>query len=49
MLCWLSARAGQANPLVQLIPFALVLAIFYFIILLPMKSGRRRCRSSSAR
>ena len=27
------SAAGQANPLVQLIPFALVLAIFYFVIL----------------
>jgi preprotein translocase subunit YajC len=39
----LSASAGQAaNPLVQLIPFALVLAIFYFIILLPMKKRQKK-------
>lgn len=38
----LSASPGQANPLVQLIPFALVLAIFYFIILLPMKRRQKK-------
>ena len=37
----LSASSGQGNPLVQLIPFALVLAIFYFIILLPMKKRQK--------
>lgn len=31
-----------ANPLIQLIPFALVLAIFYFIILLPMKRRQKK-------
>jgi preprotein translocase subunit YajC len=39
----LSSSSGQgANPLVQLIPFALVLAIFYFIILLPMKKRQKK-------
>jgi preprotein translocase subunit YajC len=39
----LSASSGQApNALVQLIPFALVLAIFYFIILLPMKKRQKK-------
>jgi preprotein translocase subunit YajC len=39
----LSASSGQAaSPLVQLIPFALVLAIFYFIILLPMKKRQKK-------
>ena len=39
----LSAPPGQAgNPLVQLIPFALVLAIFYFVILLPMKKRQKK-------
>jgi preprotein translocase subunit YajC len=33
---------GAASPLVQLIPFALVLAIFYFIILLPMKRRQKK-------
>ncbi|MGE3274673.1 MAG: preprotein translocase subunit YajC [Vicinamibacterales bacterium] len=30
------------NPLVQLIPFALVLAIFYFVILLPMRRRQKK-------
>ena len=33
-----------ANPLVQLLPFALVLGIFYFIILLPMKRKQKKVR-----
>jgi preprotein translocase subunit YajC len=32
----------QVSPLVQLIPFALVLAIFYFVILLPMKNRQKK-------
>jgi preprotein translocase subunit YajC len=31
-----------ANPLISLIPFALVLAIFYFVILLPMKKKQKK-------
>ncbi|MFA5911417.1 MAG: preprotein translocase subunit YajC [Vicinamibacterales bacterium] len=30
------------SPLIQLIPFALVLAIFYFVILLPMKKKQKK-------
>jgi len=30
------------SPLVQLIPFALVLGIFYFVILLPMKRRQKK-------
>jgi preprotein translocase subunit YajC len=33
---------SQVSPWVQLVPFALVLAIFYFIILLPMRRRQRR-------
>jgi preprotein translocase subunit YajC len=32
----------QVSPLVQLIPFALVLAIFYFVILMPMKRRQKK-------
>jgi preprotein translocase subunit YajC len=43
MLIALAASAdGQVSPLVQLIPFALVLAIFYFVILLPMKKRQKK-------
>ena len=38
----LSSVPGQAGPLVQLIPFALVLAIFYFVIMLPMKRRQKK-------
>ena len=39
----MGAPAGQGvNPLVQLIPIALVFAIFYFIILLPMKRKQQK-------
>ncbi|MEW6320727.1 MAG: preprotein translocase subunit YajC [Acidobacteriota bacterium] len=33
---------SAASPLVQLIPFVLVLAIFYFVILLPMKRRQKK-------
>ena len=39
----LSASSGQAaTSITQLIPFALVLGIFYFIILLPMKKKQKK-------
>ena len=34
--------AGDTSPWVQLIPFALVLAIFYFLILLPMQRKQKK-------
>jgi preprotein translocase subunit YajC len=37
------SAAGQAvNPLIQILPFAAVLAIFYFIIMLPMKKRQKK-------
>ena len=43
MLLALASPPNQAgNPLVQLIPFALVLAIFYFVILLPMRRRQKK-------
>jgi preprotein translocase subunit YajC len=33
---------GTVSPWVQLIPFALVLGIFYFIILLPMRRRQKK-------
>ncbi|MDE3153935.1 MAG: preprotein translocase subunit YajC [Acidobacteriota bacterium] len=36
-----SADSG-GSPLLQLLPFVLVLAIFYFIILLPMKRKQKK-------
>jgi preprotein translocase subunit YajC len=36
---------GGPSPWVQLMPFALVLAIFYFVILLPMKRRQQKVQS----
>jgi len=39
----MAAPSDQAmSPWVQLVPFALVLAIFYFVILLPMKRRQKK-------
>jgi preprotein translocase subunit YajC len=38
----LAATPEGGSPWVQLIPFALVLGIFYFIILLPMKRKQQK-------
>ena len=38
----LAATPEGGSPWMQLIPFALVLAIFYFIILLPMKRKQQK-------
>ena len=42
LLLALGASAGQVSPLIQLIPFALVLAIFYFVILLPTRNKQKK-------
>ena len=42
MLLALGSSPGQVNPLIQLIPFALVLAIFYFVILLPTRNRQKK-------
>ena len=36
------ASPGQASAIAQIIPFALILAIFYFLILLPMKRRQKK-------
>ena len=33
---------GQASSLLQLLPFAVILGIFYFLILLPMKRRQKK-------
>jgi preprotein translocase subunit YajC len=33
---------GSPNPLLQFIPFLLILGIFYFVILLPMKKRQKK-------
>ena len=42
LLALAASPDSQVSPLVQLIPFALVLAIFYFVILLPMKRRQKK-------
>jgi len=43
MLLAFGASPGQQiSPLIQLIPFALVLAIFYFVILLPTRNKQKK-------
>jgi preprotein translocase subunit YajC len=34
--------SGQAGSLMQFLPFAMILAIFYFLILLPMKRRQKK-------
>lgn len=42
----MAAPADQAvSPWVQLLPFALVLGIFYFVILLPMKRRQKKVQA----
>ena len=41
----LGATPESGSPWFQLIPFALVLAIFYFIILLPMKRKQQKIQA----
>jgi len=38
----MGATAEGASPLVQVIPFVLILAIFYFVILLPGKKKQQK-------
>lgn len=38
----LSASPGQVSPLIQLLPIAAVLAIFYFVILLPVRRQKKK-------
>ncbi len=42
LLALASSPGQQVSPLIQLIPFALVLAIFYFVILLPMQKKQKK-------
>jgi preprotein translocase subunit YajC len=36
------AGAGQPGTFIQFLPFAMILAIFYFLILLPMKRRQKK-------
>jgi preprotein translocase subunit YajC len=39
------AQGGSPSPWLQFVPFILVLAIFYFIILLPMKKRQQKVQA----
>jgi len=41
----MAATPEGGSPWLQLIPFAMVLAIFYFIILLPMKRKQQKVQA----
>ena len=38
-------QGGTASPWLQFVPFIFVLAIFYFIVLLPMKKRQQKVQS----
>lgn len=40
-----ASSPGQPSALVQLLPFAIILAIFYVLILLPMKRRQRKIQA----
>jgi preprotein translocase subunit YajC len=42
MLAMAAPAAPGANPWIQLLPFAAILAIFYFVILMPMKRRQKK-------
>lgn len=37
-----AASPGQPSMLIQFVPFAIIIAIFYFLILLPMKRRQKK-------
>ncbi len=39
------APGGTANPWLQLIPFALILGIFYFVMVLPMRKRQQKVQA----
>ena len=45
VLAMASPPNQAASPWVQLVPFAIVLAIFYFVILLPMKKRQQKVQA----
>src|SRR5688572_17202562 len=40
-----AASSGQSSGLLQFLPFALILGIFYFLILLPMKRRQKKIQA----
>ena len=44
-LLFAAAGSGQPSGLIQFVPFAIILAIFYFLILLPMKRRQKKIQA----
>ena len=45
LLAMAAPTQGSSSPWLQFVPFVLVLAIFYFIILLPMKKKQQKVQA----
>ena len=42
LLAMATPQGGSPNPWLQLIPFALILGIFYFVMILPMRKRQQK-------
>jgi preprotein translocase subunit YajC len=45
LLAMASPQQGGPNPWLQLIPFALILGIFYFVMVLPMRKRQQKVQA----
>ncbi len=45
LLAMAAPQQGAPNPWLQLIPFALILGIFYFVMVLPMRKRQQKVQS----
>ena len=45
LVLFAAAGSGQPSGLIQFVPFAIILAIFYFLILLPMKRRQKKIQA----
>jgi preprotein translocase subunit YajC len=45
LLAMATPQQGGANPWLQLIPFALILGIFYFVMVLPMRKRQQKVQA----
>jgi preprotein translocase subunit YajC len=45
LLAMASPQQGTPNPWLQLIPFALILGIFYFVMVLPMRKRQQKVQA----
>jgi preprotein translocase subunit YajC len=45
VLAMATPQGGSVNPWLQLIPFALILGIFYFVMVLPMRKRQQKVQA----